>query len=144
MPKSLASIFVLGALIVAVPVAPARTTGTLALSHAILAGRVNQVECPPGTDASTACFQTSGTGVVPGLGVVSEQYLNYVEDPDSSCERWHSSPVLTVRGKGELDLSVHPAHDSWFQPPVFSMLRLSSRSPAARESTRAPRDKGHS
>jgi hypothetical protein len=66
------------------------------------------VECPPGTDASTACFQTSGNGLVPGLGVVSEQYLNYVEDADSSCERWHSSPVLTVQGKGKLDLSVRP------------------------------------
>jgi hypothetical protein len=94
-----------------VPGAAARTTGTLALSLAILAGRVNQVECPAGTDASTACFQTSGGGVVPGLGVVSEQYLNYVEDADSSCERWHSRPVLTVQGKGELDLSVRPPQE---------------------------------
>jgi hypothetical protein len=108
MPKRLSRIFVLGVLIVSVPVAAARTTGTLSLSHAVLAGRVNQVECPAGTDPSTACFQTSGTGVVPGLGVVSEQYLNFVEDPDSSCERWHSNPVLTVRGKGEIDLSVRP------------------------------------
>jgi hypothetical protein len=45
---------------------------------------------------------------VQGLGVVSEQYLNVVEDPDSPCERWHSNPVLTVRGKGELDLSLRP------------------------------------
>jgi hypothetical protein len=111
MAKMLASIVALGVLMVGAPVAPARTamTGTLALSHAVLAGRVNQVECPSGTDASTACFQTSGTGLVPGLGVVSEHYLNYVEDPDSSCERWHSTPVLSVKGKGELDLAVHPA-----------------------------------
>jgi HYR domain len=108
MARRLASMFVLGVLTVSVPVAGARTTGTLSLSHAVLAGRINQVECPPGTADSTACFQTSGTGVVPGLGVVSEQYLNFVEDPDSSCERWHSNPVLTVRGKGEIDLSLRP------------------------------------
>jgi HYR domain len=108
MPRTLAPMFVLGVLIVSAPVAGARTTGTLSLSHAVLAGRINQVECPPGTGDSTACFQTTGTGKVRGLGVVSEQYLNFVEDPDSSCERWHSNPVLTVRGKGELDLSLRP------------------------------------
>ncbi len=109
MAKTLASIIVLGVLMIGTSAAPAGTTGTLAISHAILTGPVNQVECPSGTDASTACFQTSGTGLVPGLGVVSEQYLNYVEDADSSCERWHSTPILSVKGKGELDLAVHPA-----------------------------------
>jgi len=108
MLKTLASMIALGFVIIGTPAGSARMAGTLPLSHAVLAGRVNQVDCPAGTDASTACFQTSGTGVVPGLGVVSEHYLNYVEDPDSSCERWHSTPVLTVTGKGELDLSVRP------------------------------------
>jgi hypothetical protein len=108
MPKMLAPLVLLGVLLVAAPMAPARTAGTLQLSHASLAGRINQTECPSGTPVGAACFQTSGTGIVPGLGIVSEQYLNVVEDPDSSCERWHSNPVLTVRGKGELDLSVRP------------------------------------
>jgi len=100
-------IVVLGVLVVAVASADVSApTGTLNLSHAILTGHVNQDTCPPGTDPTTACFQTSGTGVVRGLGVVTEQYLLFVEDPDSSCERWHSTPVLTVAGKGKLDLSV--------------------------------------
>jgi hypothetical protein len=106
--KRLAPMFVLGALVVLAPVAGARTTGTLTLAHAVLAGGVNQVDCPIGTDPTAACFQISGTGIVPGLGVVSDQYLLVVEDPDSSCERWHSSPVLKVRGKGTIDLSVRP------------------------------------
>jgi len=100
--------FVLGALVVVAPVALARTTATLTLSQAVLAGGINQVGCPAGTDPTTACFQISGSGVVPGLGFVSDRYLLFVEDPDSSCERWHSNPALTVRGKGEIDLSVRP------------------------------------
>ena len=101
-------VFVLSVLVALVPIAAARTTGTLTLSHAVLAGSINQVDCPIGTDPTTACFQTSGMGVVPGLGVVSERYLLFVEDPDSSCERWHATPVLSVPGKGELDLDVRP------------------------------------
>ena len=108
MAKQLSPMFALGVLIVAVPVAAARTAGTLTLSHAALAGGINQVDCPPGTGSSTACFHVTGTAVVPGLGVVAEDYLNFVEDPDSSCERWHSNPVLMVHGKGTIDLSVHP------------------------------------
>jgi hypothetical protein len=123
MAKALVPIVLLGVLIVAAPVAPARTAGTLQLSQVVLAGGVNQVECPPGTADSTACFQASGTGVVPGLGVVSEQYLNFVEDPDSSCERWHSNPVLTVRGKGALYLSVRPPQDCVV--PTTSVLNAS-------------------
>ena len=73
MAKALAPIALLGVLIVAAPGASARTAGTLQLSHAVLAGGVNQVECPPGTDPSTACFQTSGTGVVPGTFSMSAQ-----------------------------------------------------------------------
>jgi HYR domain len=108
MASRLAPMFVLGVLVAFVPVAAARVTATLTLSHAALAGGINQVDCPAGTDPTTACFQISGTGVVRGLGVVSERYLLFVEDPDSSCERWHATPVLTVRGKGALDLSVRP------------------------------------
>jgi hypothetical protein len=102
------TLVVLGILVVAVASAGASApTGTLNLSHAVLTGNVNQVACPPGNDPSTACFQTSGAGVVRGLGLVSEQYLLFVQDADSSCERWNSTPVLTVKGKGEIDLSVH-------------------------------------
>src|SRR5947208_3136986 len=99
---------VLGVLVAFVPVASARTTGTLTLTHVVLAGSINQVDCPAGTDPTTACFQISGAGVVRGLGVVTDRYLLFVEDPDSSCERWHATPVLTVRGKGELDLAIRP------------------------------------
>lgn len=84
-----------------------RTAGTLTLSRAVLTGQVSQIECPGGGPDSTACFTSLTKGVVQGLGTVSEQNLNVVEDADTSCERWHSSPVLTVAGKGEIDLSVH-------------------------------------
>jgi hypothetical protein len=87
--------------------ASARPIGSLQLS-ATLTGRVNQVMCPPQSDPSTACFASKSSGVVRGLGVVSETNLNFVEDADTSCERWHSNPVLTVLGKGALDLSVNP------------------------------------
>lgn len=99
-----APMVVLCLVVALVPVAAARTTGTLTVSHAVLAGTNSQVDCPAGTDPTTACFQISGTGVVRGLGVVSDSYLLFVEDPDSSCEVWHANPVLTVRGKGKLDL----------------------------------------
>jgi hypothetical protein len=105
MAKRQAPLFILAVLVALVPVAAARTTGTLTLTHAVFAGGNNQVDCPVGTDPTTACFQISGTGVVRGLGVVSESYLLFVEDPDSSCEVWHATPVLTVRGKGKLDLA---------------------------------------
>jgi HYR domain len=108
MAKRVAPLLVLAVLVVSAPIAGARTTGTLVLSHAVLAGAINQVDCPAGTDPTTACFQISGTAVVPGLGAVSDHYMLFVEDPDSSCERWHSSPVLSVRGKGEIHLSVLP------------------------------------
>lgn len=108
MVKRLAPLFFLGIVIVLAPVAAARPAGTLTLSHAVLAGGINQVDCPAGTDPSTACFHVTGTTLVPGLGVVSEDYLSFVEDPDSSCERWHSNPVLTVRAKGTIDLAVRP------------------------------------
>jgi HYR domain len=108
MSKRLAPMLVLGVLVALVPIAAARTTGTLTLTHAALAGAINQVDCPAGTDDTTACFQISGTGVVRGLGVVSDSYLLFVENPDSSCEVWHATVVLNVRGKGELDLAVRP------------------------------------
>ena len=70
---------------------------------------MSQVDCPPGTPASTACFQSVTKGLVRGLGLVSERNFNFVDDADTSCERWHSNPVVTVRGKGDIDLSVHQA-----------------------------------
>ena len=46
MAKTLASIVVLGVLMIGTSAAPAGTTGTLALSHAILTGPVNQAAGP--------------------------------------------------------------------------------------------------
>jgi len=93
------------------PAGGTRKAGTLVLSHALLNGRVGQVECPAGTPDGTACFESLTQGVVPGLGVVSEQNFNFVEDADSDCEHWHSMPVLTVRDKGEIDLSLRQQGD---------------------------------
>jgi hypothetical protein len=105
------SVAVAASIVGSASVALARETGTLELSHAVLSGDISQVECPAGTPDSIICFQNMNKGVIPGLGRVSEQNMNFVEDPDTSCERWHSSPVLTVPGKGEIDLSLHQAGD---------------------------------
>ncbi len=100
----------LAAVAVAVPGAAhgasGRAAGTLQLSHAVLSGHVSQVDCQAGAPASTACFLSTNKGVVPGLGAVSEQNMNVVENADSDCEHWRSSSVLTVAGKGEIDLSL--------------------------------------
>jgi hypothetical protein len=90
------------------PKAFATAAGTLKLSRALLTGHVFQDQCPAGTDPSTACFQSSGSGLIRGLGKVSERKLIVVDDPDSSCERWHSNSVIRVTGKGEIDLSLRP------------------------------------
>jgi hypothetical protein len=87
------------------PTSPAKAAGTLRLSHAILAGRIVQVDCPSQAVGDTACFRSTTKGVIKGLGAVSEEDLNVVVDPDSDCERWHSNPVLTVAGKGTIELS---------------------------------------
>jgi HYR domain-containing protein len=91
-----------------VPGAAGRSAGTLQLSHVVLTGRVSQVDCPAGSPDSTACFRSTTNGVVRGLGAVSGVSSTVVEDADSSCERWRVSSVLTVSGKGEIDLSLRP------------------------------------
>lgn len=88
-----------------------REAGTLELSHAVLTGRIAQVDCPAGAPDSMACFQLTNKGRIRGLGAVLEQNLIFVEGADTSCEHWHASPVLTVPGKGEIELSLHPAGD---------------------------------
>jgi hypothetical protein len=74
--------------------------------HAALRGRFADAPCPDGTPNDTVCVSTSGTGTARGLGSVSTRYLNFRRLPGSSCEFWHSNPVLAVSGKGEIDLAV--------------------------------------
>jgi hypothetical protein len=60
--------------------------------------------CPPGTPDSVACFPTTATGLIPGLGEVSESYLVVREDNETPCNHVRFTATLTVAGKGAIDL----------------------------------------
>jgi hypothetical protein len=65
--------------------------------------------CPAGTPNTEQCFQFQGQGTVPGLGHVTEQYTATMSNEGStSCQLLSFTPedVLTVAGKGEIDLSI--------------------------------------
>jgi HYR domain-containing protein len=89
-----------------------QANGTLQLSGATLSGRLSDVDCPTGTVEGASCIQHTTHGRAPGLGTVSENYVNIVEAPGTPCERWHSNPVLQVAGKGNIDLSAQTAPGS--------------------------------
>ena len=89
----------------AVGAAARQDSGTLTL-HADLRGPVTEAVCPAGTPANMVCDLSTGGGTVRGLGTVSTNYLNLHGPPGTSCEFWHSNPVLAVAGKGSIDLAV--------------------------------------
>jgi hypothetical protein len=63
--------------------------------------------CPAGTPNTEQCFQFQGQGTVPGLGHVAEQYTATMSNEGSSCQLLSFTPdVLTVAGKGEIDVSI--------------------------------------
>jgi len=88
-------------------------TGTLAL-HAELALQSTIGTCPAGTPDGISCWLTTGTGVVRGLGKVSEAYIRRVQQDPPDCGpdtfRLLSQTVaLTVGGKGEIDIANPPS-----------------------------------
>lgn len=69
-----------------------------------------QVPCPAGQPESVVCYDRSGSGVVPGLGRVSEAYSYFLDKAD--CQAATDDHVLpttarfTVAGKGTIDFAV--------------------------------------
>jgi hypothetical protein len=84
--------------------------GTLALRGAISLRSI-AAACPAGTPASAdECFARTGSGVIPGLGTVSESYTFIVDTDGPGCEGGSvllaSDGRLAVAGKGEIDLAI--------------------------------------
>jgi hypothetical protein len=84
-------------------------TGTLAL-HAELALKSTVGTCPAGTPDGISCWMSTGTGVVPGLGKVTEAYVRGVQQDPPECgpdtfRLVSQTVVLTVAGKGEIEIA---------------------------------------
>jgi HYR domain len=83
-------------------------SNTLQLSSVFLKGQQANtiVDCPQGTPASSNCWSIDSAGAVRGLGSVTESGVLIVDDVHTTCEKWHATPVLTVAGKGTIQLSL--------------------------------------
>jgi hypothetical protein len=81
---------------------------TLQLSDAYLNGQTQNglVTCPQGTPETSNCWSIGSAGAVRGLGDVTETGVLIVDDVHTTCEKWHATPVLTVAGKGTIQLSL--------------------------------------
>jgi HYR domain-containing protein len=82
--------------------------GTLNLNNVFLKGQAPKgVTCPAGTPSGAVCWAIDSSGLVRGLGMVTESGVLVVQNHPSLCEDWQATPVLTVAGKGTFQLSVH-------------------------------------
>lgn len=101
-------VLALAVLATAVPAAASRgrAAGTLELAGG-LRGPSGGVDCPQGAPDGADCWAINATGAIRGLGAVSESGVLVVQGAHTTCEMWQSTPVLTVAGKGTIDLSVH-------------------------------------
>ena len=102
-----------------VPVAAGTTgasnaaTGTLSLRATLSMQSLRGSFCPAGTAETVECFKRTGSGVVSGLGSVSQSYLYIVDTSRPNCvagDVWilGMSARFTIAGKGEIDLAVEP------------------------------------
>ncbi len=122
-------------------------TGKLTL-HGELAWRGHRVDCPAGTPASVVCRRHEGSGVIPGLGAVTERYLFLNQTGTAECRATSSC-------------SRSPSNSSWARKARSRSLPLRapiacrkgkqrrstfrrSRSPAGRVSTPEPPERGRS
>lgn len=113
-----ALVLLCGAALAVAPLATGRTTeGTSTAATLRLNGTLNLLsriagECPAGTAANVVCPARTGSGLVPGLGRVTESYAFLVDVAPPSCSGG-SVKVLrypvrwVVAGKGEIFFSVH-------------------------------------
>jgi hypothetical protein len=86
-----------------------RSADTLQLVDAFLKGPWVGVVCPPGTPAAggdeVVCWTIKNAGVVRGLGAAGESGVLVIDAPHTACAVWHSTSVLTIAGKGTIELS---------------------------------------
>jgi hypothetical protein len=90
---------------------PARATATLQLNGTLDLVSILAAPCPAGTRSGVACPGRAATGVVPGLGRVTESYSFLADTTPSSCPAGSVKilgyPVRwVVAGKGELHFAV--------------------------------------
>jgi hypothetical protein len=83
----------------------AAATTTLQLAGANLRGPFPLADCPQGASQGARCWALAATGTVRGLGAVSQSGVLVINAPDTACATFQSTPVLTVAGKGTIDLS---------------------------------------
>jgi hypothetical protein len=102
----------------AVP-ASGRSLSTLSL-HAALGSVVAGTDCPAGTPNTTSCYSDHGTGLVPGLGSVSETFEEMISGASSCTHTTFGPAVLEVAGKGELDATVTDPNTC--DPPLTSSV----------------------
>ena len=106
-------LFALAFLLVAVPVASGgakRGAGSLALQAELSVSGL-PIGCPPeAPPEADFCAERSGSGRVPGLGLVMESYrVFFDENPPPSCggvRILHSTGQLTVPGKGAVQFDL--------------------------------------
>jgi hypothetical protein len=83
-------------------------TGTLTF-HAELTWHGRTVDCPSGTASSVTCRMHEGSGVIPGLGPVSEQYIFFNEGGTAECPGTYRvsgfSARFTVGSKGTIEIN---------------------------------------
>jgi hypothetical protein len=93
----------------AVPMAtggPERAAGTLDLRGTV-SFLSNPTDCPAGTDVVVVCHGRTGSGLIPGLGRVTETYVFMADPTPCPNEAWTILAYdarLSVEGKGELNL----------------------------------------
>jgi HYR domain-containing protein len=94
------------ALTAAAPAAMHAVKDTLTLNGVFKVSN-GALPCPAGSPASVACYQFRGKGSIPGLGQVTEEYVASMDESNPACALLGFTPdVLTVVGKGEIDLSI--------------------------------------
>jgi hypothetical protein len=82
--------------------------------HGELSWRGRTVDCPSGTPSTVVCREHVGSGVIPGLGPVTERYLFLNQTGTAECPGNYRVLGLSVRftaAKGAIDITTAPSTD---------------------------------
>jgi hypothetical protein len=89
-------------------------TGKLTF-HGELAWRGHRVDCPAGTPVSVVCREHEGSGVIPGLGAVTERYLFLNQIGTAECPGNYRVLALSIQfivgTKGTIQVASAPSSD---------------------------------
>jgi HYR domain len=78
---------------------------SLPVAGATLHGPFDGATCPQGAAQGANCWALDATGTVRGLGMVVQSGVLVIDAPDTACATFQSTPLLTVAGKGTIELS---------------------------------------